>query len=213
MHLHGSASLPQYDGYASDMTHPGRVQGLPLPEHPAARTLWYHDHGVHHTAENAYMGLRRPVPHPRRPTSSPSPCPRARYDVPLILRDAIFAKDGSLICDDSDESGPLRRRDPGQRRAVAEDEGRAPQVPLPRAQRLDLPLLPPRAEHRRAPDRGRHRRRADAPAPQARRTSGIGMAERYEMVIDFAKYPVGDAGRPQEPRAPQQRRTSTPRAT
>jgi hypothetical protein len=22
-----------------------------------ARTLWYHDHGVHHTAENAYMGL------------------------------------------------------------------------------------------------------------------------------------------------------------
>jgi FtsP/CotA-like multicopper oxidase with cupredoxin domain len=33
VHLHGSGSLPQYDGYASDITHPG-VQGLSLSELP-----------------------------------------------------------------------------------------------------------------------------------------------------------------------------------
>ncbi len=33
-HLHGSASLPQFDGYASDITRPGSGQGLLLPEQP-----------------------------------------------------------------------------------------------------------------------------------------------------------------------------------
>ena len=56
-HLHGSASKPQYDGYASDITRPGEYKDYHYPNSQYARTLWYHDHGVHHTAENAYMGL------------------------------------------------------------------------------------------------------------------------------------------------------------
>ena len=56
-HLHGSASLPQFDGYASDITNPGQFKDYVYPNVQDARTLWYHDHGVHHTAENAYMGL------------------------------------------------------------------------------------------------------------------------------------------------------------
>ena len=56
-HLHGSASLPEYDGYASDVTEPGECKDYRYPNIQDARTLWYHDHGVHHTAENAYMGL------------------------------------------------------------------------------------------------------------------------------------------------------------
>src|SRR4051794_23534570 len=57
VHLHGSGSLPQYDGYASDITRPGQYKDYRYPNYQDARTLWYHDHGVHHTAENAYMGL------------------------------------------------------------------------------------------------------------------------------------------------------------
>ncbi len=86
-HLHGSDSAPQYDGYASDITMPpggvfpswaspteqaiatqrGRTPGAVsvlgefkdyhYPNDQPARTLWYHDHGVHHTAENAYHGM------------------------------------------------------------------------------------------------------------------------------------------------------------
>src|SRR5262245_41775164 len=55
--LHGSGSLPQYDGYASDITPPGFYKDYHYPNFQAARTLWYHDHGVHHTAQNAYSGL------------------------------------------------------------------------------------------------------------------------------------------------------------
>ena len=57
VHLHGSASLPEFDGYASDITHPGEYKNYKYPNVQPARTLWYHDHGVHHTAENAYHGL------------------------------------------------------------------------------------------------------------------------------------------------------------
>ncbi|MDQ4008004.1 MAG: multicopper oxidase domain-containing protein, partial [Actinomycetota bacterium] len=50
VHLHGSASLPQYDGYASDITPPDSLKDYRYPNFQPARTLWYHDHGVHHTA-------------------------------------------------------------------------------------------------------------------------------------------------------------------
>src|SRR3954468_9105469 len=56
-HLHGSCSLPQYDGYASDVTNPHQFKDYQYPNIQDARTLWYHDHGVHITANNAYMGL------------------------------------------------------------------------------------------------------------------------------------------------------------
>ena len=56
VHLHGNASLPQYDGYANDTTRPGEFKDYHYPNGQDARTLWYHDHGVHVTGLNAYMG-------------------------------------------------------------------------------------------------------------------------------------------------------------
>ena len=35
----------------------GQWKDYVYPNDCEARTLWYHDHGVHHTAENVYMGL------------------------------------------------------------------------------------------------------------------------------------------------------------
>ncbi len=172
VHLHGSASLPEYDGYASDITNPGAVQGLPLPE----------------LAE-------RPdalVPRPRRRTTRPRtrtwawpgctscidaieqalPIPHGEYDVPLIVSDAMFNADGQLLFDTNDGVGHLRRRDPGQRPALAGDDGRAAQVPLPDPERLGR-RAPTRwsLEQRRADDGDRHGRRADAGAAGASRAS------------------------------------------
>ena len=73
MHLHGHASLPQYDGYASDITNPGQYKDYEYQNVQEARTLWYHDHGVHHTAENVQMGLAGDVPAPRRPSNRRCP--------------------------------------------------------------------------------------------------------------------------------------------
>ena len=98
-HLHGSASLPEYDGYASDITNPGQFKDYIYPDIQDARTLWYHDHGVHHTASNVAMGLVGQY-HLHDDTELGLPIPHGRYDVPLIVQDQLFESNGGLIFDD-----------------------------------------------------------------------------------------------------------------
>ena len=144
-HLHGSRSLPQYDGYASDITLPGRVQGLPVPRTSrtpgrsgtttTASTI---------TAENAYMGLAAQyILHDALELALP--IPHGKYDVPLILKDAMFAAERRPGLRRQQRVGDLRRRHPGQRQAVADDGGRAAQVPLPHPQRVGVALVRPLA--------------------------------------------------------------------
>ena len=123
-HLHGSASKPQYDGYASDITRVGQTKTYQFPNNQESRTLWYHDHGVHHTAENAYMGLAAMYLHERRargPAADPEgrlrPAGRDRGQDVRRQRQPHVRRRGPLR--------PLRRRDAGQRPALAEPEGRA----------------------------------------------------------------------------------------
>src|SRR5215210_7952371 len=103
-HLHGSCSLPQYDGYASDTTTPGAFKDYRYPNIQDARTLWYHDHGVHITANNAYMGLAAQyILHD--PVEQALPIPHGPYDLPLIIKDAMFQQSGQLVIDNNSESG------------------------------------------------------------------------------------------------------------
>ncbi len=102
-HLHGSASLPQYDGYADDVTHPGDYKDYWYPNWQAARTLWYHDHNVHTTAQNAYSGLA--AQYHLTDAAEQDLLPQGTYDVPLTITDAMFAADGSLAYDDNSHSG------------------------------------------------------------------------------------------------------------
>ncbi|MEY4174926.1 MAG: hypothetical protein RI900_2091 [Actinomycetota bacterium] len=104
VHLHGSASLPQYDGYASDITYPGEYKDYHYPNHQQARTMWYHDHGLHHTAENAYHGLAG-MYLLRDAEEQALPLPKGEYDVPLLITDAMFATDGNLLFSLDDHSG------------------------------------------------------------------------------------------------------------
>ena len=82
-HLHGSASLPQYDGYASDVTPSGYVKDYHYPNFQPARTLWYHDHGVHFTAQNAYGGLAAQY-HLHDPVER-ALLPQGEFDVPITI--------------------------------------------------------------------------------------------------------------------------------
>ena len=81
VHLHGSPSLPEYDGYASDVIQPGQWKNYHYPNNHPACTFWYHDHAVGITAENAYFGLaamyelaRRPGAEPRAARAAPTTC-------------------------------------------------------------------------------------------------------------------------------------------
>ncbi|MDQ0822154.1 FtsP/CotA-like multicopper oxidase with cupredoxin domain [Arthrobacter sp. V4I6] len=102
-HLHGSASLPQFDGYANDLTLPGFYKDYQYPNHQPARTLWYHDHAAHFTAQNVYSGLAG-----QYLISDPVEkglLPQGNLDIPLTISDAMFAASGALGYDDREHSG------------------------------------------------------------------------------------------------------------
>jgi spore coat protein A, manganese oxidase len=188
-HLHGSCSLPEYDGYASDVTQPGQWKNYVYPNIQDARTLWYHDHGVHHTAENAYMGLAA-MYILQDPLEQSLGLPQGPYDVPLILKDAMFATDGSLIYDDHSESGLYGDVNlvngkpwPAMRVERRKYRFRVLNASISRSFQLSLSTGDPLTVI--ATDGGL------MPAPQNVSSVKVGMAERYEIVIDFSKYKIG----------------------
>ena len=66
VHLHGNPSLPQHDGYASDTTAAGAVQGLLVPgDRGRPHALVPRPRRPPHGVERLH-GARRPVPAPRR---------------------------------------------------------------------------------------------------------------------------------------------------
>ena len=65
-HLHGSRVAAAVRRLRERIT-AGQCKDYRYPNFQDARTLWYHDHGVHHTAENAYMGLAGSTTSRRRP--------------------------------------------------------------------------------------------------------------------------------------------------
>ena len=72
------------------------------PNSQPARTLWYHDHGVHHTAQNAYAGLY--AQYHLHDRAEQALLPQGEFDVPLMVGDALFTARGQLTIGD-DESG------------------------------------------------------------------------------------------------------------
>ena len=189
VHLHGSASLPQYDGYASDITNPNQFKDYHYPNWQEARTLWYHDHGVHHTAENVYHGLFGQY-HISDELEQSLPIPKGVYDVPLIIGDAMFKNDGQLLFTLEDDNGmwgdvitvngrpwPVMQveRRKYRFRILAATVSRSFKLSLDSGDTMAIigtdGGLVPTVQH-----------------VKSFRTSS---AERYEVVIDFSKYPIG----------------------
>jgi spore coat protein A len=205
-HLHGSASKPQYDGYASDITKVNQTKRYVYPNKQDARTLWYHDHGVHHTAENAYMGLaaqyllhddveqgKTPVQGKAlqlpiwkwdgRPVAD-------QYDFPLILADKMFSANGEFRYDDAGHTGLwgdviLVNGVPWPNLKVKKRlyRFRVLNASISRGYRLQMSNSAPISVI--GTDGGL--------MPQVQQTTQlrVGMAERYEIVIDFSKYTPG----------------------
>src|SRR3954452_8061988 len=188
-HLHGSCSLPQYDGYASDTTTPGAFKDYHYPNIHDARTLWYHDHGVHITANNAYMGLAAQyIMHD--PYEQSLPIPHDEYDVPMILKDAMFQQNGDLLIDDNDQSGIygdviLVNGVPWPKMKVEPRKYRFRVLNASVSRSYDLSLDTGEPLIVIGTDGGL------MPEPQYCSHVKVGMAERYEIVIDFSKYRPG----------------------
>ncbi|WP_425845383.1 multicopper oxidase family protein [Agrococcus sp. TSP3-2-1] len=187
-HLHGSASLPQFDGYANDVTYQGFKKYYRYDNAQPARTLWYHDHGVHRTSLNVYAGLAAQY-HVHDPAERQL-LPQGEFDVALTVSDAMFAANGALAYDDNDHSGlwgdvmlvngrpwPVMRV---QKRVY---RFRILNASIARSLRPALSTGDPMTIV--ATDGGL--------MPVARSVANYrhGGAERYEVLIDFRKYATG----------------------
>jgi len=189
VHLHGGASLPQYDGYASDVTLPGQFKDYHYANLQPARTMWYHDHGIHHTAENAYHGLAAQY-HIHDPLEQSLGIPQGEFDVALMLSDATFNKDGSLLFSLANQTGlwgdvmlvngrpwPLMqvKRRKYRFRLCAAALSRSFGIALDTGEKFAVI----------ATDAGL------MPAPVLTDNLKMMSGERYEIIIDFAKYAPG----------------------
>ncbi|PVI04475.1 oxidase cueO precursor [Periconia macrospinosa] len=95
VHLHGSYSRAPFDGWADDITKPGQYKDYYYPNRQNARTLWYHDHAVDHTAENAYKG-QAGFYILSDAEEDLLGLPSGKYDLPLALAAKRYNENGDL---------------------------------------------------------------------------------------------------------------------
>lgn len=213
VHLHGMASLPQYDGYAEDLTSPGAYKDYFYPNNRAS-ILWYHDHAVHKTSRNVYMGLAGMYIVEYAPEDfcdpSQAPCiPTGEFEIPLIIQDKTFEiPDGGasnrwkLVFNDRRQQGVYAdvilingvmyphlkvKRQKYFFRVLNASASRTYQLSLSQTETVQTTDDPAYQLTVVGSDAGLLAAPVPLTAPQALR---IGVAERYGVIIDFAKFPA-----------------------
>ncbi|MBW4621987.1 MAG: multicopper oxidase domain-containing protein [Cyanosarcina radialis HA8281-LM2] len=194
IHLHGMPSLPQYDGYAEDLIPPQHYKDYYYPNILGA-VQWYHDHTVEKTSRNVYKGLAGMylVDYDEDDFVNPADrerLPQGDYDVPLIIQDKRFDREGNLVFFDRQQTNlfgdvmlvngvPWPRMEVANRkyRFRALNAGTSRTLQLSLSTKDDLIVL--------ASDSGLLDR------PVRTKDLQMGVAERYEFAIDFSLYPVG----------------------
>jgi FtsP/CotA-like multicopper oxidase with cupredoxin domain len=209
VHLHGMASLPQYDGYAEDLTSPGEYKDYFYPNNRPS-ILWYHDHALHKTSRNVYMGLAGMyiVDFTNEEFANPAKgntLPKGEFEIPLIIQDKAFeiprggtSSDWKLVFNDRRQQG------------VYADVMLVNGVMYPRLKvkrrKYFFRLLNASASrtYQLALSASETRQTPNDPAYQLTVVGGdaglllepvpiqvlrIGVAERYGLVVDFARFP------------------------
>jgi spore coat protein A, manganese oxidase len=201
-HLHGMAALPQYDGYTMDYIPPNHYKDY-VYQNTRASTLWYHDHTMDYTARNINMGLAGLYiiedAHERSLA-----LPSDAYDIPLILQSKRVAEDGKLLLNtDSSETtageftlinGVISPHfEVGNRKyrfrilnasAIQHYQLALSQEASTLTANEPLTVIASDGGLLSAPVVLKNT--STHPLP-------VGIAERYEVVIDFSRYPVGSS--------------------
>ena len=207
-HLHGAHTPPDSDGVpmtsytCNDMISPMSMRGsrtFVFPhDNPFPATLWYHDHGQDVTARNVYAGLAgfalllpnaADLANPDAPENR-LPQGYGRYDIPMVFQDRLFDANAQFVYDNFRHDGII-----GDRFCV----NGVVQPYLPVARRkyrfrwlngsnsrfYDLSLSTGDGMSVIASDGGL--------LPRCARVGNLRLApaERYEVVIDFSRFPVG----------------------
>jgi spore coat protein A len=195
LHLHGGNTPAEFDGHPLDLVRPGTSFTHVFPGDNSAATLWYHDHAIHGTGRNVYQGLagfflvRDEV---ERALGLPQGSP---FEVPLVFQDRLFRPDGSLFYPERAGGLPVRQ-------GVFGDVILVNGAPFPF-------LRVARRKYRFRLLNGSNARFYEFGLSTGDPMTVIGSdggfltrpvetrrllmteAERYDVVIDFARYPVG----------------------
>ena len=107
-HTHGLDVEARSDGHPLDLVDPGSEHEHHFPNFDAAATLWYHDHAIDTTGRNVYMGLAAFYLITDDHEQS-LPLPKGQFDVPLVIQDRLFNADGSLFYPKHDPTRPVRQ--------------------------------------------------------------------------------------------------------
>jgi spore coat protein A, manganese oxidase len=221
-HLHGGRTPPGSDGYPTDLIMPRKedhamgghgsmdmgmsrhFKDYTFPQQQRAATLWYHDHRMDFTGPQVWRGLAG-FHIIRDEEEDALPLPRGEKDVPLMICDRSFDTDGSFLypsLDPSLQDKPGVENDymdgvlgdtilvngaPWPVMEVSNTRYRFRILNTSNARRYELALQPGNVPFAQVGSDG-----GLLGAPIRHRTLTIAQAERFDVVIDFSKYDVGD---------------------
>lgn len=187
-HLHGGEVPWRSDGHPSLPIAPGEAYDYVYPNTQEAATLWYHDHLCKETSRNNYMGLSG-LYIIEDEAEDELNLPKGKYDIPLILQDRRFKKDGSFRFRDKTDALPgdvyLVNGRPTPYLEVANRKYRFRILNASHSRGYRLALDTGEPLFQIASDQGL------LPAPFPALDIPLWPAERAEVVVDFTKYPVG----------------------
>ncbi len=95
VHVHGAKTPPESDGYPEAWYVPGKSATYYYPNRQDAAALWYHDHAMGINRLNIYAGLFG-LFNVRDKAEEALNLPKGRYEIPLVIYDRSFRRDGQL---------------------------------------------------------------------------------------------------------------------
>jgi spore coat protein A len=96
VHLHGAHVDAANDGYPMELIEPGRTRTYTYPNTQQGALLWYHAHSHGTDPEHVYRG-QHGFYLVEDPAEAALNLPCGAFDVPIMLRDALFDASGNLV--------------------------------------------------------------------------------------------------------------------
>jgi FtsP/CotA-like multicopper oxidase with cupredoxin domain len=190
VHLHGGYVPPKHDGHPMDVIPAGAHFDYLYPNDQDAATLWYHDHAHGRTSKTLYYGLVS-MYLLEDDVEAELGLPRDEFDVPIVLADHAFNRDGSFRYAENVDLGfrgdtILANGAISPRMAVQRRKYRLRFLNASNARSYALRLGGGRPMVQIAGDGGLLAR------PVTRTNFPLHPAERVEIVIDFSQYGPGE---------------------
>jgi spore coat protein A len=189
LHLHGGLTPPDSDGFPMDLVPPGGERTYVYPNNRRAAMMWFHDHAMDATGRNIYMGLAGTYI-VEDDEEAALGLPSGEFDIPLMLVNRQFSQTGELVYPEGNKFGAtgdviLVNGAPWPRLEVARRKYRLRFLNASNSNSYTLALSSGQPLTQIATDGGL----MAAPTPSD--AIPLGMAERAEVVVDFAAYPIG----------------------